>query len=145
MHRRVFSEDRPLFGELLRRARRKACRGEIRFVAVETPRVVQEGAARLGKRLQAAGADVRWVDVQNLHFTLNFLGDVVAERIPEICQAVAKAADGLCSIVEAVERDAPRAFGAHALRTGLVALAGATRLPASVLPLPRPPAESGAR
>jgi 2'-5' RNA ligase len=62
------------------------------FIAVETPRAVQEAADRLAKRLQAAGADVRWVAAQNLHFTLKFLGDVAAERTPEICRAVAQAA-----------------------------------------------------
>lgn len=41
---------------------------------------------------QAAPADVKWVDPQNLHLTLKFLGDVDSVDIHRVCEMVEKAA-----------------------------------------------------
>jgi 2'-5' RNA ligase len=45
----------------------------------------------------AAGStrDVRWVDKDNLHITIKFLGDTLRERIPEVSVAVATACLGV--------------------------------------------------
>jgi 2'-5' RNA ligase len=64
------------------------------FIAVETPPPLREAAGQLAALLQASGADVKWVEPENLHLTLKFLGDVAAERIPEVCKAVGRALEG---------------------------------------------------
>lgn len=64
------------------------------FVAVEIGSKVRDGAAELIEKLRAAGADVKWVSLHNLHLTLKFLGDVDAREIHRVCQAVEKAVAG---------------------------------------------------
>lgn len=61
------------------------------FVAVEVTRAVRERAGQLIERLRASQASVRWVEVQNIHLTLKFLGNVDPRQIHEVCGAVAKA------------------------------------------------------
>ena len=65
------------------------------FVAVEASPAVRERAARLIAEFSSAGAGVKWVEPQNLHVTLKFLGDVDAEKIPRVCEAVQQAAAGI--------------------------------------------------
>ena len=43
-------------------------------------------------KLQATGANVRWVKPEHLHLTLKFLGDVDLRDIPEVCAAMKRAA-----------------------------------------------------
>jgi len=62
------------------------------FVAVEISAENRKAAERLIKSLRSAGADVKWVVPDNLHLTLKFLGNVPAERLPEVCGAVEEAA-----------------------------------------------------
>ena len=64
------------------------------FVAVAASPTVRQAALTLMSRLrQSANAgDVKWVAPENLHWTLQFLGDVGEREIPEVCQAVAHAA-----------------------------------------------------
>ena len=60
------------------------------FIAAEIPREVQGRAAALIDRLRATEAKVKWVNPQQLHWTLKFLGDVELREIPEVCDAVAR-------------------------------------------------------
>lgn len=62
------------------------------FVAVETSEVVRRRAGELAALLRAAGAEVKWVEPHNLHFTLVFLGDVAEGRVPDVCRAVEQCA-----------------------------------------------------
>jgi 2'-5' RNA ligase len=76
------------------------------FVAVETSTEVREAISRLVARLEDRGqtkssgtkssekhsTKIKWVERENLHFTLNFLGDVPADQVPEVCQTVERAA-----------------------------------------------------
>jgi 2'-5' RNA ligase len=64
------------------------------FVAVEIEEVIRR-AAKLVEELRAASADVTWVKPHNMHLTVKFLGDVTAEKIPHVCQTVARAVAGL--------------------------------------------------
>ncbi len=43
---------------------------------------------RIRETLVLSGADVKWVERENLHFTLKFLGDVPESGIPEISGAL---------------------------------------------------------
>jgi len=64
------------------------------FIAVEIDSAVRRRAQDVIEALRTAQADVKWVDPQNLHLTLKFLGDVPAESISDVSQAVAEAAAG---------------------------------------------------
>lgn len=61
------------------------------FVAVEIPKEVSDQAGRLIARLERTSANVKWVESENLHLTLKFLGDVEAIFIPDVCKAVGAA------------------------------------------------------
>lgn len=58
------------------------------FVAVEITPEIRSTALRLIDRLCGAPVKVTWTKADNLHYTLKFLGDVVAEKTAAICRAV---------------------------------------------------------
>jgi 2'-5' RNA ligase len=64
------------------------------FIAVTVSPGVRSAAIKLMNHLRASAAatNVKWVAPENLHWTLQFLGDVDERDIPEVCQAVATAA-----------------------------------------------------
>ncbi|HUY36791.1 MAG TPA: RNA 2',3'-cyclic phosphodiesterase [Pirellulales bacterium] len=64
------------------------------FVAVAASREVRGRAAQLISELSCTAAKVRWVEPENLHFSLKFLGDVELLEIPKVCEAVARAVAG---------------------------------------------------
>jgi 2'-5' RNA ligase len=58
------------------------------FIAVETSPPVRQRAVDLIRLLDAAGADVRWVERSHMHLTLKFLDDVPLREIPRISDAI---------------------------------------------------------
>ncbi len=64
------------------------------FIAVPVSDAVRLAAAQLIETLRASGADVKWVEPENLHLTLRFFGSTPAERLPEIELLMARAAQG---------------------------------------------------
>jgi 2'-5' RNA ligase len=62
------------------------------FIAVEISDEIRRRAMELAGRLSAVIDDVKWVAIENLHWTLQFLGDVEELEIPAVCTAVAEAA-----------------------------------------------------
>jgi len=62
------------------------------FIAVEMDEAIRRAAARLTEELRTASADVTWVAPHNMHLTVKFLGEVATEKIPQVGEAVAKAA-----------------------------------------------------
>ncbi len=62
------------------------------FIAMETPEEIQHQVMRLADRLRPAGADVKWVEPENLHWTLKFLGEVEVTDSAEICRRLARIA-----------------------------------------------------
>ncbi len=54
------------------------------FIAIEPPTELQERAFAMAGPLREAGADVKWVRPEQLHYTLKFLGEVPDERAKEI-------------------------------------------------------------
>jgi len=64
------------------------------FVAVEASAAVRHSALRLIDQLRAAPAQVKWVEPENMHVTLKFLGDVDPREIHKVCGVVKDAAAG---------------------------------------------------
>jgi RNA 2',3'-cyclic 3'-phosphodiesterase len=62
------------------------------FVAVEITSAIRSRAMELIDALDGTAADVNWVEPQNLHLTLKFLGDVHQNEIARVCQAMARGA-----------------------------------------------------
>jgi 2'-5' RNA ligase len=67
--------------------------GQMRlFVAVNLPDSLKRTLADLQRELKRIPADVKWVGAGNLHLTVQFLGDVPGEQVPEIVFALQEAA-----------------------------------------------------
>jgi len=62
------------------------------FVAVEISEAVRAAAAKVIGRLAKCNASIRWVEPENMHLTLKFLGEVEAVELPDVCRAVEEAA-----------------------------------------------------
>lgn len=63
------------------------------FVAVELPEAVRRKIVELERLLSKTDAEVKWVAVESLHITLNFLGDVELRATADI----GKALEAACS------------------------------------------------
>jgi 2'-5' RNA ligase len=61
------------------------------FIAVSASPAMRQSAQKLADLLRAAAGDVKWVAPENLHWTLQFLGDVGELEIPSVCMAVSNA------------------------------------------------------
>jgi RNA 2',3'-cyclic 3'-phosphodiesterase len=61
------------------------------FIAVSLPGNVRARALAAARQLAVIAPDVKWVEPQSLHWTLNFLGKVDQRETGEICAAVAEA------------------------------------------------------
>ena len=59
------------------------------FIAVDLGKTIRDRAIALQETLARSGADVKWVEPENLHVTLLFLGEVDAREAPRVCQLVA--------------------------------------------------------
>jgi 2'-5' RNA ligase len=65
------------------------------FVACELPPATKTALADVQSRLRSRGAqELRWVRPEGMHLTLKFLGEVPAERVPAIEEALAGAVEG---------------------------------------------------
>jgi 2'-5' RNA ligase len=66
------------------------------FIALEPPDLVRRRLAALQERLKAASGrhagEVKWVQVENVHLTLQFLGAVPEDRVEAVKAAMASAA-----------------------------------------------------
>jgi 2'-5' RNA ligase len=61
------------------------------FVAIELTRHVRDQLISLQETLAAADRDVKWVEAENLHVTLLFLGEVDDRELPAVCRTVQEA------------------------------------------------------
>jgi 2'-5' RNA ligase len=104
------------------------------FIAVSATPAIRQSAGRLADLLRPAAGDVKWVAAENLHWTLQFLGEVDNLEIPAVCSAVMTAVSELDSFdLEArgagafPSPDRPRTLwlGAGAGAQAMVALHGA--------------------
>jgi 2'-5' RNA ligase len=77
--------------------REKSEGSELRlFVACELPSEMKAALTALQDALRRQGAPpVRWVRPGGIHLTLKFLGSVPAQRVTDICAALAPTVDGI--------------------------------------------------
>ena len=62
------------------------------FLALPLDEEIVERLVDVQQSLASAGARVRWVDGENLHLTIKFLGDVTDEQLPEVCRVAEEVA-----------------------------------------------------
>src|SRR5881296_2667062 len=58
------------------------------FIAVEIDRSVRKQLEKLQEALAPTARDVKWVEPENIHLTLNFLGDVDEREVYAVCKTV---------------------------------------------------------
>ncbi len=58
------------------------------FVALRLPRAVADRMAAVGRDLERKLADVKWVETENLHFTLRFFGELDPGAVERVVLAV---------------------------------------------------------
>jgi RNA 2',3'-cyclic 3'-phosphodiesterase len=63
------------------------------FVAIPVPDSVKQHARMFRNELGASRADIKWVEYENYHLTLKFLGEVNEADLPEISKNLRRAAD----------------------------------------------------
>ena len=62
------------------------------FIAIDPGQAVRDRLASLQETIAKTGADIKWVEHENLHLTLLFLGEVDQRNITAVCRAVSDAA-----------------------------------------------------
>ena len=65
------------------------------FIAVPLEAALRARLAALQEELTAAGPEVKWVEPENLHVTLLFLGEVPLRESVDVCRAVRAVAQDL--------------------------------------------------
>lgn len=63
------------------------------FVAIPLTGSIRRTIGALIAELASSRANVKWVDESNLHLTLQFLGEVHPDRLPEICDTLVGAVE----------------------------------------------------
>ncbi len=58
------------------------------FIALDLTTQNRDALTKLQGRLKKADADVKWVEPENIHLTLKFLGEVQEEKIPKIITTI---------------------------------------------------------
>jgi 2'-5' RNA ligase len=61
------------------------------FIALDLGKQVRDRTIALQESLARSGTEVKWVEPDNLHVTLLFLGEVDDREVPAVCRAVAEA------------------------------------------------------
>lgn len=59
------------------------------FIAVDLGQKLRDRCIAMQENLARLGADLKWVEPNNLHVTLLFLGEVDERAVPEVCAAAA--------------------------------------------------------
>ncbi len=73
------------------------------FIAVDLSSKIRKNAGRLIDRMIATGADYKWVPAENLHITLNFVGDVLEDEVTDLCRDVKQRVKDLESFALSIE------------------------------------------
>ena len=64
------------------------------FIAIELPPEARDEIVSLQATLKKAGADVKWVEPENIHLSLRFIGDAGPDKAEEIKKQLAGTAAG---------------------------------------------------
>lgn len=62
------------------------------FIAIELSEEIREVLAQIQSHLKYAGADVKWVEKDNIHLTLKFLGEIDEKKCEKVKAALEKIA-----------------------------------------------------
>jgi 2'-5' RNA ligase len=73
------------------------------FIAIDLGKAIRDRLIALQENLARSGTEVKWVEPENLHVTLLFLGEVDERDVPQVCQVVAEAAQQRPSFPLSVE------------------------------------------
>jgi 2'-5' RNA ligase len=73
------------------------------FIAIELTRGLRDRLTALQQELASAAPGVKWVESENLHVTLQFLGEVDDRDIPAVCRAVQGAVGDVPAFAMSVE------------------------------------------
>ena len=60
------------------------------FIAIEIPENIKKSVADIIDNLKKSGSDIKWVSDENIHITLQFLGETEEALIPDIKGALYK-------------------------------------------------------
>src|SRR6202011_2306793 len=60
------------------------------FVAVDLGKAIRNRTVALQETLARTGTEVKWVEPENLHVTLLFLGEDGDREVPQVCRLVAE-------------------------------------------------------
>ncbi len=63
------------------------------FIAVPVAERIRNNLARVVQRLAAAGTGYNWVEAENFHVTLNFVGDVPSREVATLCREIKQVAE----------------------------------------------------
>lgn len=74
------------------------------FIALDLGQPIRERLTALQEQIARSGATVKWVEADNLHVTLLFLGEVDQRDVIDVCRAVAKVAEGFKPFALRVEK-----------------------------------------
>jgi RNA 2',3'-cyclic 3'-phosphodiesterase len=58
------------------------------FIAIEIPVAIKKSISDIINSMKESGADVKWVSDENIHITLQFLGETEESLIPDIKRAI---------------------------------------------------------
>lgn len=58
------------------------------FIAIDVGETIRKKLVQLQRSLRDDGAEAKWVEAENLHLTLLFLGEVDIVEVPAVCNAV---------------------------------------------------------
>jgi len=58
------------------------------FIAVDLPQDAKMEVDKLSSVLRNEGGGVKWVNAENLHITLRFLGDIKEETVPKLAENI---------------------------------------------------------
>jgi 2'-5' RNA ligase len=73
------------------------------FIALDPGKAIRDRLVGLQKDLARSGTEVKWVEPDNLHVTLLFLGEVDMVDLPRVCAAISEAAGRYCAFPLSVE------------------------------------------
>jgi len=74
------------------------------FIGIDPGKAVRDRLVALQEVLSRTGAPVKWVEPENLHVTLLFLGEVTDRDVADVCRVAADACAGQSPFTMSVEK-----------------------------------------